>query len=81
MVKTLTYTKLRKALAHLGFVEHAVPGGILFWEEQTRTRLTLPEMPTDALVLPRHLSVTRGMVIRSGIAEATDFERALEQAA
>jgi hypothetical protein len=78
MVKTLTYAQLRHALARLGFVEHPIPGGIVFWEEQTRTRLTLPEMPPDAPLLARHLSVTRALIIKSGVAEAADFERALE---
>ncbi len=80
MVKTLTYAQLRQALARLGFVEHSVPGGTVFWEEQTKTRLTLPEMPAEAPLLARHLSVTRALIVKSGVAEAADFERALEQA-
>ena len=81
MVKTLTYSDLRRTLTRLGFEEHSVPGGIVFWEDQTQTRLTLPEMPLDAPLEARHLSVARAIVVSSGLAGSDDFERALEQAA
>lgn len=81
MVKQITYLQLRRALARLGFIEHPVPGGIVFWEERSETRLTLPEMPQEATVLERHLGVARAVVTGHGAANDTDFEAALEAAA
>jgi hypothetical protein len=81
MVKQITYRQLRLALARLGFVEYPVPGGIVFWEEQSKTRLTLPAMPQEDEVLERHLGVARAVITGQGAANNSDFEAALEAAA
>lgn len=81
MAEAVTYARLRYALTSLGFVEHPVAGGIVFWEEKSATRLTLPDMPQDAPVLARHLGTARLTVTERGIAEAEEFEKALERAA
>lgn len=80
-MRDITYGRLDAALVHLGFVRHRVEGGVTYLEKTTQTHVTLPTMPIDAIVLPWHLSTARMMVTGRGIAEATEFERILEQAA
>ena len=77
----ITYGQLETALLSLGFTKHSVDGGVLYLERTNDAHLLIPALAADVTVRPYHLAAARMTVTERGVAEADEFERALEKAA
>ena len=77
----ITYERLDAALQSLGFTKHQVDGGILYWERANDAHLLIPDLAPESPVRAYHLAAARLTVTERGIAEAEEFEKALERAA
>jgi hypothetical protein len=78
---TITYGLLDKALRGLGLIRHLKDEKVIYSSEENIPLIAYPQRPDSETVSPWHLSMARHSVVEMGLAEAPDFERALEQAA
>ena len=78
---TVTYELLDKALRGLGLTRHQKDEKDFYTSTDDIPLIAYPQRPDTETVSAWHLSMARHSVIEMGLAEAADFERALEQAA
>lgn len=78
---TVTYGLLDKALQGLGLVRHQKEEKVIYSSTENVPLIAYPQRPDTETVSAWHLSMARHSVVEMGLAEAADFERALEQAA
>jgi len=76
-VDQVTYRRLDGALQSLGFHRHTVNGSVTYDRSDSGALVSLPALPLDETVLPRHLAAARAGVAGIGVAGEPEFERAL----
>jgi hypothetical protein len=72
-VTELTYGRLEQLMRSLGFSVHLLEGEARGYQHESGARLTLPNLPEQETVLPRHLMAVRTILEAFGIPEPAEL--------